>query len=144
MSKLKLDIESLTEDFFCDTRLFGIIVTAKNYRFCWRINDTLSYNFRMKPELEIHLKKKGRQYFFSVYEHSLPNSYLKHFIYHNQFDGEYLLPEFKHMDFLWLVKGDYSDNECRQLIESVKSINGVQLMTELTYEQIKNKGNLVF
>jgi len=124
--------------------LLGIVVSAKSYRFCWQLNNSLGYDFRLNPDLEIHLQKKGRQYFFSVYQHAV-NNFLSHFIYHNQYDGEYLLPEFKHMDFLWLIKGEtVPDEECRKLIQSIKNVNDVQLVAELTNEQIKNKGNLIF
>jgi hypothetical protein len=142
--KLKLNQDELTEDFFHDTRLLGIVVSAKSYRFCWQLNNSLGYDFRLNPDLEIHLQKKGRQYFFSVYQHAV-NNFLSHFIYHNQYDGEYLLPEFKHMDFLWLIKGEtVPDEECLKLIQSIKNVNGVQLVAELTNEQIRNKGNLIF
>ena len=142
--KLKLNQDELTENFFHDTRLLGIVVSAKSYRFCWQLNNSLGYDFRLNPDLEIHLQKKGRQYFFSVYQHAV-NNFLSHFIYHNQYDGEYLLPEFKHMDFLWLIKGEIvPDEECRKLIQSIKNVNDVQLVAELTNEQIKNKGNLIF
>lgn len=143
--KLKLNQDELTEDFFTDTRLLGIIVSAKSYRFCWQLNNSLGYNFRLNPDLEIHIQKKGRHYFFPVYQHTVPKSFLNHYVYHNQYDGEYLLPEFRHMDFLWLIKGDDVSNEdCYTLIQSLKSMNGVQLVAELTNEQIKNKGNLIF
>jgi predicted transcriptional regulator len=68
-----------------------------------------------------------------------------HYLYHNQFDGEYLLPEFKHMDFLWLMKGyKVEEEKCNWIKQSVKTISGVQLVVELTNEQIKAKGNMVF
>lgn len=143
--KLKLNIDELTDDFFVDTRLFGIMVPVKSYRFCWMLNNTLGYNFRLNTELEIHLQKKSRHYFFPVYEHMEPGNFICHYIYHNHYDGEYLLPEFRHMDFLWLIKGDeISDDACQVLIQSVKKINSIQMIAELTNEQIKNKGNLVF
>ncbi len=143
--KLTLDINELTNDFFADTRLLGIMVSAKSYRFCWQLNNMLGYNFRLNTGIEIHIQKKGRQYYFPVYQHAVHGSFLNHFIYHNQYDGEYLLPEFKHIDFLWLIKGDcIADEQCKALIQSVKNMNGVQLVAELTNEQIKTKGNLVF
>ena len=143
--KLTLDIQSLNEDFFEETRLLGIIAPIKNYQLCWQLNNLLGFDFRLNPEIEIHLLKKNRHYFFNIYESTEPNSFLTHYIYHNQFDGEYLLPEFKHMDFLWLMKGDCVDDEkCNWIKRAVKSISGVQLVAELTNEQIKNKGNMVF
>jgi len=145
MLKLKLDIDSLNEDFFEDTRLLGIIAPVKNYQFCWQLNNNLGFNFRLNPELEIFLKKKNRNYYFNIYESVTKNSFLVHYLYHNHFDGEYLLPEFKHMDFLWLMKGDLvEDEKCNWIRDAIKTINGVQLVAELTNEQIKNKGNMVF
>ena len=49
------------------------------------------------------------------------------------------------MDFLWLMKGDMvDDDKCTWIKQSIKTINGVQLVAELTNEQIKTKGNMVF
>jgi hypothetical protein len=104
----------------------------------------LGYNFRLEAELEVALRKKERTYFFHVYHHNQPPDFLHHYIYHNHYDGEFLLPEFRHIDFLWLMKGEpVEDEQCRRLVQSVKNIAGVQLVVELTNEQIKNKGNLV-
>jgi hypothetical protein len=144
-TKLRLNIEELNEDFFDDTRLLGITAPVKNYQFCLQLNNLLGYQFRLNPGLEIHLRRKERSYYFSIYESKEPNSFLVHYLYHNQFDGEYLLPEFKHMDFLWLMKGDLvDDTKCNWIKQSVKNLAGVQLVAELTNEQIKNKGNMVF
>ena len=145
MSKLRLNVDELNEDFFEDTRLLGITAPLKSYQFCWHLNNLLGYEFRLNPEIEVHLRKKERSYFFSVYQSIETNSFLQHYVYHNQFDGEYLLPEFRHMDFLWLMKGDLVDDEkCNWIRQTINSIAGVQLVVELTNEQIKNKGNMVF
>ncbi|MBC7720816.1 MAG: IPExxxVDY family protein, partial [Pedobacter sp.] len=36
------------------------------------------------------------------------------------------------------------DDKCNWIKQSIKTINGVQLVAELTNEQIKTKGNMVF
>src|SRR5690242_16168427 len=105
-TKLILDTEQLTEEFFEDTRLLGIMAPVKDYQFCWHLNNTIGLNFKHNNDLEIQLTKKKRNYFFAVYEYCKPARFLSHYVYNNQFDGEYLLPEFKHLDFLWLMKGD--------------------------------------
>ena len=143
--KLSLDNKDLTDGFFEETRLLGIQAPIKDYMFCWQINQLLGVDFRINNELEIPLMRKGRTYFFSVYEYAQPSCCLMHYLYNNRHDGEYLLPEFKHLDFLWLLKDDSVSNEfVENLIYSVRSINGVQLVTELTNEKIKNKEHLVF
>jgi hypothetical protein len=143
--KLVLDNKELTEEFFEDTRLLGIMAPVKDYQFCWHLNSAMGLNFRQNNDIEIKLIKKKRNYFFSVYEYKEPTKFLSHYVYNNQFDGEYLLPEFKHLDFLWMMKGDAVSNETLQeTIQIIKSINSVQLVVELTNEKIKNKEHLVF
>lgn len=141
--KLKIDNDLITEDFFSDTRLLGIMAPIKNYLFCWHLNN-IGFQFRLNTEIDKQLRKKSRQYYFSVYQHT-ENNFLNYYLYHNHCDGEYLLPEFKHMDFLWLMKGDdVNDGECSGIIQSIRTIHTVQLVTELTNEKIKNKEHLVF
>jgi hypothetical protein len=75
----------------------------------------------------------------------VPSTCIVHYLYNNQFDGEYLLPEFKHLDFLWLIKGDILPaEELKALMQSIRSLPGVQLVNEMTNEKIKNKQHLIF
>jgi hypothetical protein len=143
--KLKLDLEELADDFFSDTRLIGVVAPIKDYQFCWNLNQLLHFDFRNNNEIEIQLSKKKRDYFFSVFEFREKNNSLVHYLYNNQFDGEYLLPEFKHLDFLWLLKGDPVEDETIQsIMQAIRSIAGVQLVMELTNEKIRNRGHLIF
>jgi hypothetical protein len=143
--KLILDNNALTEGFFEDTRLLGIMAPVKDYQFCWHINTSTGRSFRLNHDIEIKLIKRKRNYFFSVYEYNEPARFLSHYVYNNQFDGEYLLPEFKHLDFLWLMKGDeVSDESLQETIQAIRGISSVQLVVELTNEKIKNKEHLVF
>jgi hypothetical protein len=144
VSKLVLDTKDTTDDFFEETRLLGIMAPIKDYQFCWQLNNLMGMDFRINNEIEIQLKKKNRDYFFSIYEYKEPASSLEHYIYNNQFDGEYLLPEFKHLDFLWLLKGDtVTDEMLLEKMGNIRSLNGVQLVLELMYEKIKNKEHLI-
>ena len=143
--KLKIDNDALADEFFSDCRILGIVASVKDYQFCWHLNQLLRYDFRVNHEIEILLTRKKRQYFFSIYEYSEPRGALKHFLYNNQFEGEYLLPEFRHLDFLWLLKGDTTgEEEIQMLQQSIKSVPTVQLVMELQSEMIKNKGHLIF
>lgn len=143
--KLKIDNAVLIEEFFADTHLLGIIAPIEQYRFCWHLNKMLSFNFRINNSIEIQLNKKDRKYFFPIYQYSEPSGTLKHYIYNNEDDGEYLLPEFKHLDFLWLIKDDVMHtDEVNLLASSIRAIPAVQLITELTNEKIKNKQHLIF
>ena len=143
--KLKLDINDMTDDFFEDARLFGIVAPVKGYQFCRQLNKNLRFDFRINNQIEIQLKKKQRKYFFGVFEFAESRCSLVHYLYNNQFDGEYLLPEFRHLDFFWLLKGDeVTDGFMSDLLESVRSITGVQFVTELTNTKIRHREHLIF
>ena len=142
--KLILDNNSLTEDFFADTRLLGIMAPVKNYYFCWLLNSAMGYNFRLDTDIDKPLRKKKRLYHFSVYSHH-EDDFLKYHLFHNHCDGEYLLPEFRNIDFLLLMKGDVvEDAKCESVITGIKNMSHVQMVVELTKEQMKNKQHLVF
>ena len=138
--KLKIDNESIAQEFFENAVLLGIVAPIKDYLFSWHLNQILGLNFRVNTDIEIQLSKQQRKYFFSIYEYAVPSTSITHYLYNNQFDGEYLLPEFKHLDFVWLIKGEFiSAEELKTLMQSIKSIPGVQLVNEMTNEKIKNK-----
>ena len=145
--KLRIDNETLAREFFEDSILLGIVAPIKDYQLSWQLNQLLGFDFRLNNDFEIQLKRKTRTYFFSIYEYKIPSVSLTHYLYNNQFDGEYLLPEFKHLDFLWLIKGEgepVSSEEQKNLIQSIKMLPGVQLVIEMTNEKIKNKQHLIF
>ena len=143
--KLKLDLDELAEEFFRESRLVGIVAPIKDYQLCWRLNQLLKIDFRNNNDIEIQLKRKKRDYYFAVFQYCEPNNALVHYLYNNQFDGEYLLPEFRHLDFLYLLKGDIlADGYVSQLMDTIRKINGVQLVMELAHDKIRNKGHMIF
>ena len=143
--KLRFDNEAMLEEFFENTRLLGIVASIEQYRFCWHLNQILNFDFRINNNLEIRLNKKARSYFFPIYEYGELSGTIKHYLYNNEDDGEYLLPEFKHLDFLWLMKDDImKDEEVNIFMNSIRTIPSVQMVVELTNEKIKNKQHLVF
>jgi hypothetical protein len=143
--KLKINNDLLAEEFFENTHLLGIVAPVKNYQFIWHINQYLGYTFRLNSDLEIELRKKNRNYFFSIYEYQIPQTTIVHYLYHNQHMGEYLLPEFKHLDFLWMIKGDdISGIEVNEIQQMIKKLPVVQFVNEMTSEKIKHKQHLIF
>ena len=78
--KLRLNVDELNDDFFEETRLLGITAPVKNYQFCLQLNNQLGYDFRLNADIEIHLRKKDRSYYFSVYQSNEPNSFLTQYL----------------------------------------------------------------
>ena len=143
--KFKIDNTELIEEFYVSTHIIGIVAPVKAYYFCWKLNQILKLDFRTNVGLEIQLEKKQRKYFFTIYSYTERNNTRIHYIYQNQNDGEYLLPELKHLDFLWLIQDEeMTCEELQRLQIQIRDINLVQLVSELSFENIKNKSHLIF
>lgn len=142
--KFKLDQDLLIDSFFESARLLGITAPIATHLFCWKINNELGTDFRLKQDCNIRLKKSSRDYYFNVFEWIDLTFSTNHNLYNNKDDGEYLLPEFRNIDYLWLIKGDMIEEEYITKIKNItSSIDGVQFVVELTNEKIKNKGHLI-
>lgn len=142
--KLSVNNDQMTSGFFEDARIIGIVAPMKDYQFTWNVNTSMLIDFRINPEIEIVLSRKNRDYFFSVFEYIDPVGNQAHYLYNNQYDGEYLLPEFRNMDFLWLVKGAHHQQLIEALVDAVRLLPITQLVTEISCDKIIHKSHLVF
>lgn len=137
----KLETQHSLAEFYEDSVLLGLISFAKAYRFCWLINSFLGFDFKMDVDKEIISMKKTRTYYFPVYNHYDNLTNTEHFLYCNKYEGEFLLPEFKHLDFIWIIKGD---SDFSDIVPIIKLIPEIQFSVPIKLNQIHNKEHLVF
>lgn len=141
--KLRLNDEMLSDSFFEGTRILGIASTLKNYQLCWHLEKSMNIDFHTAIDLQIGMEKNRRSYSFTVYQFIHPVSQQQHFLYSNKHEGEFLLPELQHLDFIWLIRDDvFDESDFLLLQQGIRSIQGVQLVTEVQHEKIKSKDNL--
>jgi hypothetical protein len=140
--KLRLE-ESASPDFFEGSYILGIVSTLKNYLFCWHIQHHLNIYFGTSEDMQINLVKNQRTYSFTVYEYSDPLSLDQYQLFTNKNDGEFLLPELQHLDYIWLFKGVNGNLQNIQKIQYLlKNIPGVQMVVDIDQSRIKSKNNL--
>ena len=144
MAKLTINNNQLANEFFEDARLIGIQCPLETHQFVWTVNRQFGYGFAYQNDGEIRLREQRREYVYARYQCAEPNMELQHLLYENKDDGKHLLPELKHIDFLWLLKGDISDNGfIASLMTELRKLDPVQVVIELTNEKILNKEHLV-
>jgi hypothetical protein len=149
MAKLVLDMDKMRDGFFEDTAMIGIASAQPGYRFCWLLNNHFDINFGRDPEQKnISLQKKDKQknevaYNFPIYQYDLPNSTHKYLLYKLKDGSESLLPETKHMDYLWLIQTGDSEHDAFHIVNELKNIPDVQLAQIVYAEQLKNLTNLL-
>ncbi len=143
-TKLKLISDPAFEDFFKGAFLLGIISSQKQYQLCWQINRALNFNFRLNSELEALIRKKEKHCFFQIYEYNEPLRFTFHYLYSNHYKGEYLIPELKHIDFIWLLKGSYyGEEDVNLLMNDIRGLTTVQMVYRLQAAGLKSRANLV-
>jgi hypothetical protein len=144
-----LDNTETEQMFFKDALVIGIVAPINDYKFCWFINTNTALDFRKTQEQSLHLRKQKaesayREYVFSVYECEDPLHTHQHILYTNKCDGEFLLPELKNFDFIWLIQGvDIQHYNGNDVIELLKSLSVVQVCTIINAKLITHKSHLI-
>jgi hypothetical protein len=141
--KYTLDTDEMVEDFFDQTYCLGVVSPVKSYHFCWLMNYHLGMDFRVCTDDDVEMRRSERTYRFNLYHYKSQEDHI-HYIYQNQFDGGYLMPEFKHLDYVWLIKmEDYQSELLIDIMDSLKTMDEIQLVIHISEEHIRNPSNLI-
>lgn len=132
-------------DYEFDFELIGLITVAKGYRLAWEINQLLHINLVKQPDLVVGFRNNEEKS-FPFYAHQTAHNRLKLFKNRpseNDPGKYFLIPEFPHFDFIILaaMKEQYTN---QQLIDLLKTIPVVQLVSAIPLEGLKSKSNFIF
>ncbi len=144
---LKFDAVDVSSMFFEHAYILGIVSPFPDYQLCWHLNNTFDIDFRQNQELQVKFTRKTIEHFYSVFEYRVPGTTIVHYLYNNKYVGDFLLPEYKNLDFIWLIQCDedeFSDINPIEIVQKLNTLNQVQLATQMQIEKIKNKSYLVF
>ena len=124
--------------------MVGIVSAQQGYRFCWMVNQHFDIEFIRDPEQHICVKKKETEFYFPVYQYNIPNSNYKYLLYKLKNGNETILPETKHLDYLWLIQTASPEEDAIEIARELKNIPDVQLVQILDDDMIgKSMLNLV-
>ena len=139
MKKSKLII-----DYEYNFELIGITTAVRGYRLAWELNQRLGVNLVKQPDLAVGFKNNDEKT-FSFYSFETPLNRLKVFKNRptDQEAGKYfLIPEFPHFDFIILAAME--EHKHQQLIDLLKSIPSIQLVSPISLDGLKSKSNFIF
>jgi len=140
MKKSKLIIE-----YEYNFELFGISSGAKGYKLAWELNQKLGIQLVKQADLVVGFKNNVEKNFsFYAYERQINRLKLfKNKTFENEVGKYFLIPEFPHFDFIILA--DMEEHYTHlQLIDLIKSIPAVQLISPIPLEGLKSKSNFIF
>lgn len=138
MGKHTLDIE-----YDYDFVLIGISSHEKDYRICWVLNNKLGLNLIKTEPLEIKDKKQDELSHFSLFSFEQPDDFMEYFIIANRSEKGLLIPEQKHVDYFFIVRGEVEDDNVMEMIKLIKESNLVQTAFLIDVNSLKSKQNLI-
>ncbi len=158
-------ILKLADDF--DFVLIGISSHEKEYRICWALNNKFNFEFKKIDSLEIKGKKQDTPSFFSLFNYENQEEFLEYFVLANlsesksveakkytlfrengkespSSENEFLIPEYKQMNYFFVIKGEVDADEVKETIRKIKEIDLVLTAVSIDVESLKSKQNLIF
>lgn len=139
MKKNKLVI-----DYDFDFQLLGVSSAARSFKLAWEINKALSVNLVKDQDLMVGFKNNEERSFI-FYSYETPLNRLKLFknrpVDHET--GKYfLIPEFPHFDFIILAAMESYPHQ--SLIDVLRNVSSIQLISAIPMDGLKSKANFIF
>lgn len=126
-----------------DFMLFGIISQHHDYRLCFEMNRVMSLSLERAADLEISLNK-GKDKIKTTrfeYKDGFGNEY---FVLSNKTSNGLLIPEYKNIDYFFMVREPVAVHDKSQLEKKLRSIPIVLGAYHLEPEKIKTGERFIF
>jgi hypothetical protein len=123
--------------------LIGISCHLKDYRLSYLLNKKLEAVFSKQQDLVITLQDKTEPATFSFYHFQDDEQFNVYLLIANRSEEYVLLPEFRQLDFLLMVEGEFKKSRKDQLLKAVSSIPNVLKAHEINITTIRNYRNLL-
>jgi hypothetical protein len=122
-----------------DFYLMGISTPIKIYQLAYLLNQNLHTRFeKSKPH---YLIFKGENRYYDLYVSKNDTVTLE--LLENQGSQDYLIPEYKNIDFWLKIPDQMNESTLEKFLEKIKKIHGINLVSKIDYQHLTSKSNLV-
>ena len=132
----KIILKSRSEPAFYT--LIGISCHLMDYRLLHLLNRDLGFSFSKEDDLAMNTTEKKQVTSFSLYSFKDEDQRNSYYLIANFSQDIVLIPEFKHIDFVMLIEGDFKKQRKDTLLKAIRSIPKVQTAFEIKVTDIKN------
>lgn len=122
----------------------GIVSPLKDYRLCWFINQALQTDLCRVDDIEFHQAKERRVSAFNhfTFYHEIDD--IHYHIVENKGSSGVFLTKVAQYDFLLILEGSLSDKLLEPTIESLNTLNALQLVRPIDKQLFNGLENLIF
>jgi hypothetical protein len=137
--KIKLEF---SHDY--DFLLLGISSSEKEHRLIWSINNHLNISLARTTDHKSYSKKASSETEFSCYVYNDDLRYLNYRIIANRSDQDYLLDEFKKIDFFMIINGEFEEDTAKDIRKKLVQLDTINAVFIINPEGVKSKDKLLF
>ena len=144
----KLKVDEMTEEFFSDSAMVGIVCALPAYHLCWLINKEYDMSFRCVPEMTLEFRNGDGISHFAVYQYMVPGDNHEYLLYKVKNDSTFLLPRQKgswlnNIDYLFLLKTANPEKDAGEFAAQLKNLEGISLSRPVESDLLRHIENLL-
>jgi hypothetical protein len=124
-------------------QVWGINSNMEDYRLCWHFNEKLKWEMKRIKDIRFYSPKIKDHMHFNAYKYQQKIDRYTVELLQNKNGGNYLIPEMKNFDFLFIFQGedDYFDTD--GFSKSLTNITGIQSVIPVNVNSLKSRYNLL-
>jgi hypothetical protein len=123
--------------------LIGISSHENDYHLCWAINRKLGLTLQKTANFVVFNPKRKANQEFSMYFFEDEESLLTYHLLSNRCDDGFLIDEFRNIDFLIQVHGDFPEAAQKKLIRDLKAIEIISTSFDIDPHALKSPDRLL-
>ncbi len=135
----KLSVQ-INPDFY----IIGISSHENDYRLSWAINSQLQFKLSKTSDLNITSDKTGDINTFAVFSFTDENGLFRYDLISNRCHDGFLLPEYKNVDYFFLIHGEATQQETENLLIRLKQVEIITLAFSIDGLSSKSMEKLLF
>lgn len=119
--------------------LIGISSHQNDYRISWALNTELNFGLIKTDNLIVSITSNKENQIFSKYSYVDDDNLNLYHLISNRCDNGFLLEEYKNIDFILMIIGEYDKNFLPSLLNKIKLIDIIIFAFQIDIELLKKK-----
>jgi hypothetical protein len=125
-----------------DIFILGIVSSENILKVSWAINQKTHTRLAREENISVIQNKTGIGVEFAHYSYEDETQMLRFRLISNKSDAHYFLEELKNIDYIFLIKGDASENVKESIIQELRKTEGLLSVLHINPGLIKKKEKL--
>lgn len=139
--------KKLSNKYEIDFQLFGLVCPSKEYKVCWHIDRVMEISLEKAKDSQISLNDGSS---LQISNYLFENEYIFLVVIRNKLISginvphQLLIPELIQFDYLIKLKDNTGTLSKSEVLEKLRSIPIVSYCTDINFDKLKSKENLLF